>query len=321
MAAFYTGAPTSVPEDKSECVYGRWGRVGRAIRDVPDLGRHETLGEILVVAVTAVSAGAFFIVQARDSDLGRILTVLEGVVVGLVVAGVLLFLWGLRPWAWKRHWVVSASPFSDDSSSHTGLFLKSRHWHTVLNVRCSVRDPDGTWWSAIHPGQVILAPGANAAGFEYPNDFGAPWPGEGRYRLSFQTDVMHGDKPVRLARKRWKIDQIRPAPAETVATSEPELPDHRDHLADWFTLGQRLADEKVRDDDELSSWTARYQSWAGSVSRDLKQNVSAAEAALFDDTSNLMAADIIGTYDTRHNNLRLRLDRHLKNLADLLKRQ
>jgi hypothetical protein len=215
MASLSGIGPNRVPDSATECKYGRWGRVSRAALDVPELAI-QPMGQLVVLVIVATT-GAILVAQSDDTLLARVASALVGVAVGVVLAAALLFFWRLLPGAWKRHWRIKCGRFFDgkelSSTSHTGLWLDSRHWHTVLNLRCTVTDPDGrkyespVWTSAYYGRRVVLGPdGGSGGGFEYPNDFGAEWPRPGTYKVKWQMNGEGRARPITLARGRWRVE-------------------------------------------------------------------------------------------------------------------
>jgi hypothetical protein len=230
VPVFPAGPRLDVPADQTECRYGRWGRLGRAVRDVPGLAYGSGAGLGVLTYSGALSSGIFTI--PADTPLWiRMALLFAFASGGLFVAGVVLFLWRLRPGAHKRHWSIRIE--SKKTTGHTRLILESRHYHRVLNLRCVVRDPTGVQWPADWLSQFrhhILEPGEQAQ-VTYPNDFYIhdtsdpkwttqampPWPGRlsgpssfppmtGRFRVTWKTDVEHGEKPVTLASRTWRVE-------------------------------------------------------------------------------------------------------------------
>jgi hypothetical protein len=202
------GPPAKVPEDEPHCEYGPWGRFGTAWRGIWPIVRDEAWGAILMTLTIAAVTGVAFSVRDTDPTMAKVWTVLFGVAAGIAVGAALVYLWGLRPWGWRRHWRMTTSTENHDPG-HATMWVKSRHWHTTLNIRCLVRDDEGTWHTAPAAGQfgprVIFKPGATALGVAYPEDFDAP-PAEpgGRYAVKWRMDVEGGDKPVTLARGHFR---------------------------------------------------------------------------------------------------------------------
>jgi hypothetical protein len=212
--ALYHGGPKSealVPYDAPRCRYGRLGSLGRAGRDV----RAATLGTltaaVLVGILATVATG--FVGLPKDTAnwvKGLILAASFVVVFGIVLIIVFVGCWAT---ARRRHWETNCELLPDASSDHTLIVLRSRHWHHALHLYCLVGAKSGeTWRAAYRYRDHWLTPGESVV-FAFPSEFvGAPWPETGQYRVTWLTDVEHGRKPVVLARTRWKITEVRPAP-------------------------------------------------------------------------------------------------------------
>jgi hypothetical protein len=207
------------PEGETECQYGQYGWPGRAVRDAPSLAMNKFAATFVVSAAVVVVTVAFIVVPEGDRAT-QIVFGLLGFTVGTAVGLALIALWGLTPWARRYHWRVHCGPLSQDPShygdhgfapNHTGLWLKSRHWHTVTNLRCTVTDPlRQEWasplWRPTDRPALLLKPGESAGGFSYPGEFGAPWPMPGKYRVRWEMDAEERTKPIVLARGSWTVE-------------------------------------------------------------------------------------------------------------------
>jgi hypothetical protein len=201
------GPEPNVPFGEYDCRYGRFGRWGRALSDLPRMALAEPWSSILITVVPGTMAGAVIIADPHASVAERIFTVLGALAAGLVLAGGLLYSWRVAPWAWRRHWKVNTTP-SPSGENSRWLQLLSRHWHHPLNVRCVVTDPDGKAWRRVHtvrgnPAPYPLSPGATVL-VTYPEDFGAPPMSPGRYSVRWEMDAPGRDYPILISRGSFK---------------------------------------------------------------------------------------------------------------------
>ena len=224
MSVFYSGGPHRVPYGQSECTFGRFGWWGRAVRDAPLRAVQGFWSEMFVAWVGVGVAAALAISLDHLGLLSRVLAGLIAFIPGVLSALVLLALWGVTPWGRRSHWAFrEVGGYSQDpthyptgfASDHSGLWVESRHWHTVRNLRCIVTDPLGVERSAgpwepppPHSGTtVVLDPGQTGGGFSYPSDFDAPWPFPGTYKVSWEMDAEDGTKPVIISRGKWRVTE------------------------------------------------------------------------------------------------------------------
>ena len=190
----------------------------------------------------------------------------------------------MRPTAWKRHWRVRVEVNSGESRRF--MSLASRHWHTVLNLTCVVTDPGrnrwrATWAPAVGGAQQLLKPGATGGPLIYPGDFAAPPVAPGRYKVTWLTDVEHGDRPIVLARKRWRAPPPEPVtaptfnPAEWAATLDGglipreeaerrEAAKHQEILDAVATIhrrGEEIRNEAPQSSEEYADQWTRGDNW------------------------------------------------------------
>ena len=204
MVAYYTGPPISVPVDQYHCRYGIYGAWGRALRDAPRLLVSKWWAALIVAITTAITTVTAIRVPTRDGLLAKLVFATGGVCVGFVVGLGVIALWGLLPVARRAHWRTRATPF-DSQPDLYGIWLQSRHWHTVTNLRCTVTDPAGMErdapWTYRGHATYLFPPSATSIGVSYPQDFPhAPPLAAGRYQVRWEMDVEHGAKPVTIAR-------------------------------------------------------------------------------------------------------------------------
>jgi hypothetical protein len=224
------GPKHTVPVGQRECRYGRWGKWGRAARDVAPLATGELRAVLLLIYAVSL-ATAVLTIPPDTPTWTRVVIVLGAVTAAVLFSALVLFIWPLRPGAYKRHWRIR---FDEDKiTKHVLLILESQHNHRVRNLRCVVRDPTGAEWPADWRDEYrhhVLSPGETAI-LNYVNDFYShdasdpdwasqalpPWPGHlptpgsfqemtGRFRVRWETDVEHGERPITLARCTWRVE-------------------------------------------------------------------------------------------------------------------
>lgn len=211
MALGYT-FPIKVPEGEHDCRYRRFGRVGRAARDISRVATSRFGGVLTFAVCPVLTAAALFVVPADANARTRSAVAIGSFVMGICIAASLIFLYGVSPVGRRGHWRVRVSERLQDGNRH--LSLTSRHWHRTRNVQCIVTDPKGCRWRAANHRtfglpEMLYQPG-DGPGLSYPRDFvngrgqGAPAPEPGRYRLRWEMDTEHGpERPVTLATGRW----------------------------------------------------------------------------------------------------------------------
>lgn len=132
-----------------------------------------------------------------------------GVVVGFVAGLAFVAVFAFTRWGRGQHWRLLIRPLMVEPNDHSAISLKSRDWHTVINLRCTVTDPYGVS-RASRPSDhtkdalVLLAPGGGAT-LAYPAAFDAPWPDPGTYRVTWESNVEGRGRPVVVGRMRWKV--------------------------------------------------------------------------------------------------------------------
>jgi hypothetical protein len=198
------GGHLVVPEDEYDCKFGRLGWGGRALRDTPRFALRPAFVPVLPLT-TAVATEVATHALSGEPVLAVVIGAAVGVVVGLgVVAALAATIWGRR-----QHWRVVIGTLEDKSRDHTFISLKSREWHTIINLRCTVTDPYGVARTSRVPNHtkdlpVILSPGERIT-LCYPSGFNAPWPNPGIYRVAWEADVEGRRRPVVVRRKRWHV--------------------------------------------------------------------------------------------------------------------
>lgn len=95
---------------------------------------------LLMLASVSIIAAVFVVVTNSEGRLAKVFTVIVGVALGTGIAIATLTLYGLLPWARRRHW--SASVVYTDNGEPLA-FLKSGHWHTTRELVCEIHGPGG----------------------------------------------------------------------------------------------------------------------------------------------------------------------------------
>jgi hypothetical protein len=191
------------------------------VRDIPPIALGTFGGAAVVTYSLAVASGAL-----RPPDLpiwANVLLAIGAATVGLFFGGFLIFLWNLRPSAWKRHWSIipqavhqgrgSVGPYSW-KPAHTSFTLASRHFHRVGGLCCVVSDPQGREWTAPWPTREHLMQPSEGLGCDYPPSFTlmadqtvpAPWPAPGHYKLRWEIEVPARKRRLRLAETDWVVE-------------------------------------------------------------------------------------------------------------------
>jgi hypothetical protein len=89
-------------------------------------------------------------------------------------------------------------------------------------------------------------------------------------------------------------------------------------LARFVNEANSLRNEELSTPDDLSGWTGRVNDWQRRTEAWLETNLSSAEIVLFQDLSGMTAADVMGSVDRRHSQIRLKISRMITNLREIL---
>jgi len=207
--AFYSAEPP-IPAGQTLCPYGRYGVVGRAVRDAWEglLTRR-----LVVLAVTAAGSIAGILVgaalPAKSGDALRIgagigvfcAAIGAGVLVGLVCA--------LTPWGRRCHWEGVFHPYTlGGPFDGLGCSLVSHHWHSILDAKCVVVDPDGNrveFPFQPHAHQKVLAePDQKVDSLSGSSIFGDT-PKVGKYKLEWIAKLEGRNQPATLATAKYRV--------------------------------------------------------------------------------------------------------------------
>jgi hypothetical protein len=188
----------SVPVGEYKCNFGRWGWLGRSLRDANLLVLSRLAAVVLMLVALSIATTVFIVVQPGHSegDLGKILTVLEGIGFGSLIGLAFVAVWSALPRSRRSHWCPRHAPYT---VAQNIFWVESRHWHTARNLRCEIRCPNGEKRvvSAAMPYEV-LAPKHTSAQIELP-----PY-GPGKYRLRWIIDAEDRSNPIVIAKDTWR---------------------------------------------------------------------------------------------------------------------
>lgn len=92
----------------------------------------------------------------------------------------------------------------------------------------------------------------------------------------------------------------------------------RDALAMFQREGNAFYLKQLASDQELEAWAAEVNSWVIRTADWIGENLSPADRALFLDKSGILAAEVSGSFNKGHSNVRLQVAKYLSNLNSLL---
>ncbi|MCH7662980.1 MAG: hypothetical protein IH859_03810 [Chloroflexi bacterium] len=92
-------------------------------------------------------------------------------------------------------------------------------------------------------------------------------------------------------------------------------------IAEIISSGRALRYRSVKSEENLKQWLNEYDQWVADASFAIGTIFGVAEEELFNTVENLMAADISGSFNERHNLKRLIIDKRLQSLRNLVQRQ
>jgi len=135
--------------------------------------------------------------DSGKGNLGVALSVILGGLVGMAVGVGIVALIQWLPWSRRFHWRPRHEVFTLGRS--IGVFVNSRHWHTVRNLRCEITAPNGEIETRAASGtpELAVGPGQNSTILMLP-DYGTS-----EYRIKWLIDVPEGEKPVIIAGDRY----------------------------------------------------------------------------------------------------------------------
>jgi len=91
--------PEGPPPGEPECVYGKWGNHGRAFRDAERLVMNRLAAAMVWLFCLSTVTTVFLVVNPshNEGDLGKIATVLQGLVAGTAVGVAIVGYMGSLP--------------------------------------------------------------------------------------------------------------------------------------------------------------------------------------------------------------------------------
>ena len=190
------------PSGSSEsCTFGPRGWPGRALRDAWGFMVNNTAVSFLWLLVAGLFATLFFVGQVtpREGDLGKSLSVLEGALVGTAVTVGIVAIYGLTPWARRRHW---RNEFQTLDNGEVVVGLRSGHAHSIRNPLLEILGPKGQREEvSLHPhlkDQLLTyGRGENLGMVHFTRDFEVR---NGRYRFRWVIDLEHSSRKIVIAR-------------------------------------------------------------------------------------------------------------------------
>jgi hypothetical protein len=88
-------------------------------------------------------------------------------------------------------------------------------------------------------------------------------------------------------------------------------------IAGAIQAGSVLCNQKVASDSEFSKLRSDVDTWYRTTSEQIRGTLSVAEEVAFQHVGQIMAADVIGSFNSHHSTLRLKIQALLKNLREL----
>jgi len=200
-----------LPRGESECVYGKWGNHGRAFRDAERLVMNRLAAALVWLFCLSTVTTVFIVVNPShyEGNLGKIATVLQGLVAGTALGIAIVWVYGLTPLARRYHWHTGHHAVNFGGT--VGHYLESRHWHKALNLRCELVDPQGVTWGPVPvhwPGKPwYLGPGDRCQEVTL-GWFKVTKTLPGTYRFVWLIDAEERDTPITIAVEKWRAFPI-----------------------------------------------------------------------------------------------------------------
>lgn len=203
---------SKIPPGQPECEYGRWGTLGRAVRDAQLLTVSNFYGQLVVlistVAMTAVFATTITVHGAGLKALVSVCGTLVGLAAGLLALTTYAFSFvgRRRHWVHQFHYFTMGGPYAG-----SGFSLESRHWHTYRELQCVISIP-GSRTPLVLPSDTAWMGYISVFG-AHPAEFLHSWsvssvvgdpPAPGTYRYVWRCKSADGRKLV-LARVRHRV--------------------------------------------------------------------------------------------------------------------
>lgn len=204
MPSLSIGPPPLGPNDPPVCAHGFTSAVQTALRLTVSTPAGAILWVVLVSLAVTLSNG--FVEGDGATDF---LNALIGVALGTAAAYGLLTLWLWTPLSRWYHWSDTIRRYDGEGSetTHSLFSLKSRHLHFAHEIICSVADPLGqtythAWRSSIGANPPIRR--GDGPTIAYPDQFDAPWPITGRYRVLWILRTRDGRERT-LRTRTWAV--------------------------------------------------------------------------------------------------------------------
>jgi hypothetical protein len=204
-----------LPAGAKLCTYGRYGRIGRAVRDAWQNLANPIVAVLLVLAVALFTA-VVFVSSPKTGDGERILIALADVVASLIVVILLGAAFALTPWGRRTHWKNRFHPFTAAGPfGGKGCSLVSQHWHVITAIGCDVARPDGSHQKIAYPShnqfenmdglKTLCAPDEKLHTI---ND--GTWalrPIPGKYRVRWNVQIDGTRKPIIVAKGTYNNER------------------------------------------------------------------------------------------------------------------
>lgn len=203
--AFYVGGIHAIPPSEYDCLI--YGRLKRAIRDSKSLATTFWGGLVAALSITIGTSLALVVFPPPSSMVGLRETV-AGFAAGMMLGILILTSFSFLPRARDRHWRIDCQRHPRESTGHSLLVIHSKCYHELKDPQCTVVDPDGKKWktnvNTHEQTPPILGPGQSYQ-VQYPEDFDAPCPKAGTYKVTFTSMTCNGKKRVTLSRRKWQV--------------------------------------------------------------------------------------------------------------------
>lgn len=93
-----------------------------------------------------------------------------------------------------------------------------------------------------------------------------------------------------------------------------------DSLGVFSVQGHRFFNEKVTSEDDLAKWIRGWVAWTKRVADFILENLTTADAAIFDDVAGLRDRGYVNSYNSNHNGKLIVLKKQLENLRIIMER-
>jgi hypothetical protein len=179
-----------------------WG--SRGLRIVVRDSTRAIVGRFWAAVVSVLTVGTvtgvFVVVNPNrhEGNLGKVPTVLLGVVIGVVIAVAIVSALEALPVARRFHWRVEEQWTAEGAGI---VFLFSMHWHPASRIWCSVTAPDRSVqnFEGRMGGYGMVVPHSYAVAVEYAQLVPLQ---PGKYRFRWQIICPERSRPLTVARRR-----------------------------------------------------------------------------------------------------------------------